>query len=242
MELIPAIDVLGGQVVRLQQGRYDAVTVYGDDPASWARSFHAAGATRLHVVDLDGARDGRPGNEAVIERILAAAPLRVQVGGGVRTRESAERWLALGAERVVLGTSAVRDPAFVRELCAARPDGVVVAIDAHLGEVKVEGWLEGTGLRAADLAREVDAWGVAAVLFTAIERDGTNTGPDVRATVALQAASRATVIASGGIGSLAHLEALRAAGVRASVCGRALYSGAFTLAEAFAACGPGEPG
>jgi phosphoribosylformimino-5-aminoimidazole carboxamide ribotide isomerase len=236
MELIPAIDVLGGQVVRLHQGRYDAATVYGDDPAAWARRFHEAGATRLHVVDLDGARDGRPGNVAVIERILAAAPLRVQVGGGIRTRESAERWFDAGVARVVLGTAAVREPSLVRDLAAARPDGVVVAIDAQAGEVKVEGWLEGTGVQAAALAREVDAWGVAAVLFTAIERDGTSVGPDVAATAALQQSLRATVIASGGIGALAHLAALRDAGVRASVCGRALYSGAFTLTEAFAVC------
>ncbi len=236
MELIPAIDVLGGQVVRLHQGRYDAATVYGDDPAAWARRFHEAGATRLHVVDLDGARDGRPGNVAVIERILAAAPLRVQVGGGIRTRESAERWFAAGVERVVLGTAAVRDPSLVRDLAAARPGGVVVAIDAQAGEVKVEGWLEGTGVQAAALAGEVDAWGVAAVLFTAIERDGTSVGPDVAATAALQRGLRATVIASGGIGALSHLAALRDAGVRASVCGRALYSGAFTLTDAFAVC------
>jgi len=236
MELIPAIDVLGGQVVRLHQGRYDAATVYGDDPSAWARRFHEAGATRLHVVDLDGARDGRPGNVAVIERILAAAPLRVQVGGGIRTRESAERWFEAGVARVVLGTAAVRDPALVRDLAASKPDGVVVAIDAQAGEVKVEGWLEGTGVQAPALAREVDAWGVAAVLFTAIERDGTSVGPDVAATAALQQGLRATVIASGGIGALAHLAALRDAGVRASVCGRALYSGAFTLAEAFAVC------
>jgi phosphoribosylformimino-5-aminoimidazole carboxamide ribotide isomerase len=236
MELIPAIDVLGGQVVRLHQGRYDAATVYGDDPSAWARRFHEAGATRLHVVDLDGARDGRPGNVAVIERILAAAPLRVQVGGGIRTRESAERWFEAGVARVVLGTAAVREPALVRGLAASKPDGVVVAIDAQAGEVKVEGWLEGTGVQAPALAREVDAWGVAAVLFTAIERDGTSVGPDVAATAALQQGLRATVIASGGIGALAHLAALRDAGVRASVCGRALYSGAFTLADAFAVC------
>ena len=236
MELSPAIDVLGGQVVRLHQGRYDAATVYGDDPAAWARRFHEAGATRLHVVDLDGARDGRPGNVAVIERILAAAPLCVQVGGGIRTRESAERWFAAGVERVVLGTAAVRDPSLVRDLAAARPGGVVVAIDAQAGEVKVEGWLEGTGVQAAALAAEVDAWGVAAVLFTAIERDGTSVGPDVAATAALQRGLRATVIASGGIGALSHLAGLRDAGVRASVCGRALYSGAFTLTDAFAVC------
>lgn len=241
MELIPAIDVLGGQVVRLHQGRYDTATVYGDDPVVWAEAFCAAGATRLHVVDLDGARDGKPGNVAVIERILRAVPLRVQIGGGLRTQQDAARWLDAGAERVVLGTAAVRDPAFVMELCHARPGSVVVAIDAHDDEVKVRGWLEETGLRAESLARVVDEWGVAAVLFTAIERDGTSQGPDVRATVALQASLRATVIASGGIGSVAHLSALRAAGVRASVCGRALYSGAFALAEAFAACGPQEP-
>jgi phosphoribosylformimino-5-aminoimidazole carboxamide ribotide isomerase len=234
MELIPAIDLLAGQVVRLHKGDYRQVTVYSDDPAGQASRFQQAGATRLHVVDLDGAREGRPGNRAVIERILAAAPgLRVQVGGGIRTRAVAEQWFAAGASRVVLGTVAIKDPALARELCAGHPDGVVVALDAKAGMIAVEGWLENTDRPLFDVAREVDGWGAAAILFTDIDRDGTREGPAVLPTAELQRAVKATVIASGGIGALDDLAALRDHGVRAAVCGRALYSGAFTLEEAF---------
>lgn len=235
MELIPAIDILGGNVVRLHQGRYDEVTVYSDDPAAMAEEFERAGARRLHVVDLDGARDGKPGNVSAIEAILARTTLTVQVGGGVRTRKSAERWLEAGAARVVFGTAAIKDPELPRLLAAEREGSVVIAIDARGGHVAVEGWLEGTTTLATELATLVDAWGVGAILFTNIERDGTRQGPDVESTAALQKLVGTTVIASGGIGTLGHLRALHAAGVRASVCGRALYSGAFTLAEAFSA-------
>jgi phosphoribosylformimino-5-aminoimidazole carboxamide ribotide isomerase len=234
MELIPAIDLLAGQVVRLHKGDYAQVTVYSDDPAGQASRFQQAGAARLHVVDLDGARAGRPGNAAVIERILAAAPgLRVQVGGGIRTREAAEHWFAAGASRVVLGTVAIKDPALARGLCADHPDGVVVALDARGGMIAVEGWLEHTDKPLFEVAREVDAWGVSAILFTDIDRDGTREGPAVLPTAELQRAVKTTVIASGGIGALDDLAALRDHGVRAAVCGRALYSGAFSLDEAF---------
>jgi len=235
MELIPAIDILGGKVVRLHQGRYDEVTIYSDDPAAMAEQFERAGGKRLHVVDLDGAKDGVPGNVTSIERILARTKLAVQIGGGIRNEASARRWLDAGASRVVLGTAAIKNPELPRSLASDFPGCVGIAIDARDGEVKVEGWLEGSGVQAIDLARTVDGWGVAAILYTNIERDGTREGPDVASTAALQATVNATVIASGGIGSLDHLRALNAAGVRSSVCGRALYSGAFTLAEAFAA-------
>jgi phosphoribosylformimino-5-aminoimidazole carboxamide ribotide isomerase len=239
VELIPAIDLLGGQVVRLHKGDYAAVTVYSDDPAGQARRFYDAGARRLHVVDLDGARDGRAATVAVIEKILAAAPLRVQVGGGIRDEEAADRWLSTGVERVVLGTIAIKRPEVARRLCSHYPGRVIVAVDARGGEVAVEGWLEGSGRPVLDLAREVDGWGAAAILYTVIERDGTSEGPDVVATAALQAEVQATVIASGGIGSLEHLRRLAASGVRAAVCGKALYSGAFTLEQAMAASGQG---
>jgi phosphoribosylformimino-5-aminoimidazole carboxamide ribotide isomerase len=236
MDLIPAVDILGGKVVRLHQGDYERVTVYDDDPSAAALRFEHAGARRLHVVDLDGARDGRPGNVGAIERILAHTSLAVQVGGGIRGAEAASRWYEAGAVRVVLGTAAIKAPDFTRSLCRERPDGVIVAVDARDGEVAVEGWLEGSGRRAEDLAREVDGWGAAALLYTNIGRDGTREGPDVEGTAALQRAVRATVIASGGIGTLEHLRALAAAGVREAVCGKALYSGAFTLEDAFRAC------
>jgi phosphoribosylformimino-5-aminoimidazole carboxamide ribotide isomerase len=236
MELIPAIDLLGGKVVRLHKGDYAQVTVYSDDPAGQARAFALSGATRLHVVDLDGARSGKPENAGVIAAILKAAPsLRVQIGGGIRSYETAEAWFRAGAARVVLGTAAIKDPALVERLCREHPDGVIVALDGRSGLVAVEGWLEATDQRVVDVARKVDAWGAAAILFTDIDRDGTREGPAVASTAELQRAVRATVIASGGIGELSHLLALRAADVRAAVCGRALYSGAFSLSEAFAA-------
>ena len=235
LELIPAIDILGGKVVRLLEGRYDQVTVYSDDPVAMAHQLQAAGAARLHLVDLDGAREGRAVNDPIVARIASETELRLQVGGGIRSAQRARDLWERGVERVVLGTLAVKEPQVVRELAEANPSGVVVAIDARDGEVAVEGWLEGSGRAPVDLAREVDAWGVAAILYTRIERDGTGEGPDVEATASLQAEVRATVIASGGIGSLEHVRALRAAGVRAAVSGRALFSGAFTLPEAFAA-------
>lgn len=235
MDFIPAIDLLGGKAVRLHKGDYAAVTVYSEDPPAQAREFYEAGARMLHVVDLDGAREGAQRNVSVIEAILRAAPLRIEVAGGIRDQATAERWLAAGVERVVLGTAAIKQPALVERLCQQHPGAVVVAVDARGGEVAVEGWLEQSGKSAHDLARQVDAWGAAAILFTVIERDGTHEGPDVAATVALQEQVQATVIASGGIGSLEHVRALARAGVRAAVCGRALYSGAFTLREALAA-------
>ncbi len=229
MEFIPAIDILDGRVVRLHQGRYEEATVYAADPLEPARRFVDAGASRLHVVDLDGARDGTPKNLPALER-LARLPLAVQVGGGVRTREMADRLYEAGATRVVVGTAAVRDPDWVAELAREHP--VVVAADARGGDIAVEGWREGTGLSLSRLAADADGWGVEAILYTSIERDGTGVGPDVRGTAALQAKVSATVIASGGIGTVEHLTALRDAGVRACVSGRALYGEAFTVAEA----------
>ena len=234
MELIPSIDVLGGKVVRLHRGDYDKVTVFAEDPAAQAAHFASLGARSLHVVDLDGARAGKPGNRDVLERILRDAPtLRIQVAGGIRTRESAEHWFSLGAKRVVLGTIAIKQPALAEALCREHPGGIVIALDAKDGIIAVEGWLEATGQQLTDVAREVDDWGAAAILFTDINRDGTREGPAVETTAALQKSARATVIASGGIGTLADLAALRAAGVRAAVTGRALYSGEFDLAQAF---------
>ena len=237
MELIPAIDLLGGKVVRLTRGRYDQVTVYSERPVEQARIFYDTGARRLHIVDLDGARSGEPQNMAVIEAMLRAVPVQIQVGGGIRDEQMAERWFSAGAERVVLGTAAIKRPEFVQKLAAQHVGGVVVAVDERDGDVAVEGWLEASGVAARDLARQVDAWGVAAILHTVIARDGTREGPDIDATLALQAAVQATVIASGGIGELGHIRELAARGVRAAVCGRGLLSGAFSVPDAFAAAG-----
>lgn len=237
MELIPAIDLLDGRVVRLHQGDYAAVTRYSEDPVAQARAFAEAGARRLHVVDLEGARSGGAAHAHVIEAILAEVGLEVQVGGGVRSREAAERWLEAGARRVVLGTVAVREPELARSLCAAHPGRIVIAIDARGEQVAVEGWREDSGAEVRELAERADGWGAAAILYTDIARDGTGEGPAVDRTAALQRGVRATVIASGGIGSLSHLEALREAGVKAAVCGRALYDGKFALADALRVAG-----
>ncbi len=235
MELIPAIDLLDGKVVRLHQGRYDEVTVYDDDPVGMAIRFEQQGARRLHVVDLEGARRGKPAHVRVIERILDATKLAVQVGGGVRDRDIAAEWLNAGAARVVLGTMVLKASEEARAICAEHPEAVVVALDARDGKIAVEGWQEQSARDVTELAEEVDRWGIGAILFTNIQRDGTREGPDVESTAALQSAVDSTVIASGGIGTLDDLRALRDAGVRAAVCGRALYSGAFTLSEAFGA-------
>ncbi len=235
MELIPAIDLLDDKVVRLHQGRYDNVTVYDDDPVAAAKKFEGQGAKRLHVVDLEGARSGEPAHTSVIQRILRETGLQVQVGGGVRNEDIAGQWMDAGAARVVLGTIVVKAPDEAKAICARFPDAVIVALDARDGKVAVEGWQEQSVQEVVELAIEVDRWNIAGVLYTNIKKDGTREGPDVEGTASLQRAVGATVIASGGIGSLDDLLALSQAGVRAAVCGRALYSGTFTLSEAFAA-------
>jgi len=235
VELIPAIDLLDGKVVRLHQGKYDEVTIYDDDPVSMAKRFEEQGAKRLHVVDLEGARRGAPAHVQVIRGILRETKLQVQIGGGVRNEEVASQWMDAGAARVVLGTVVIKAPDVARAICERYPRGVVMALDARDGKIAVEGWQEQSEQDVTELAKEVDHWNIGAILFTNIHRDGTREGPDVEATAALQAQVGTTVIASGGIGALDHLRALATAGVRATVCGRALYSGAFTLSEAFAA-------
>ncbi len=235
MELIPAIDLLDGKVVRLHQGKYDEVTVYDDDPVAMAKRFEDQGAARLHVVDLEGARRGEPAHVAIIRGILRETNLEVQIGGGVRNEAVAAQWMDAGAARVVLGTVVVKAPHVARAICAGYPEAVVMALDARDGKVAVEGWQEQSGQDVVELAKEVDGWNIGAILFTNIHKDGTREGPDVEGTAGLQSHVDTTVIASGGIGTLEDLRALSAAGVRSAVCGRALYSGAFTLSEAFAA-------
>ena len=235
MELIPAIDLLDGKVVRLHQGKYDEVTVYDNDPVAMAKRFEDQGAARLHVVDLEGARRGQPAHVAIIQGILRETDLQVQIGGGVRNGEVAAQWMDAGAARVVLGTVVVKAPEVARAICDRYPEGVVMALDTRDGRVAVEGWQEQSEQDVVELAKEVDGWNLGAILFTNIYKDGTREGPDVEGTAGLQSQVDTTVIASGGIGSLDDLRALLAAGVRSAVCGRALYSGAFTLSEAFSA-------
>jgi len=241
-ELIPAIDLLGGRCVRLAQGRYEATTVYGDDPAAVAARFAAHPLRRLHVVDLDGARAGAPANEDALRAILAAAKdVPVQVGGGMRTLAHLEARLSLGADRVVLGTAALRDPALVREAARRHPGRIAVGIDARDGRAFVEGWLAESDVAAVDLARRFEDAGVAAIVYTDIARDGMGTGPNLEQTAALAAAVSIPVIASGGVGSEDDVRracALAARGVAGLVVGRALYTGAVDLGRALeiAAC------
>jgi len=243
MRVYPAIDLLGGAAVRLREGKRELATVYQREPWLVAARFAEAGARRVHVVDLDGAFAGtrETANRDALGRIvevLRAAGVGLQVGGGVRTLDSVTMLRSAGVERVVLGTAAVKDPALVAAASAAHPGGVVVAIDARAGRVAIEGWTVETDVLAVDLARRVIELGAAALLYTDVSRDGTEVGPNVEATAELaRAVAPVEVIASGGIGTLAHLGALAAAGVPACVIGRALYEGRFTVAEAIAAAG-----
>jgi phosphoribosylformimino-5-aminoimidazole carboxamide ribotide isomerase len=237
MILYPAIDLKGGQCVRLYQGEMSRATVFSDDPAGQARRFVAAGCRFLHVVDLDGAFAGRTMNAAAVEAIVAAAGVPVQLGGGIRDRAAIEAWLARGIARVILGTAALSDPALVREACRAFPGRVVIGIDARRGRVAVEGWAKDGGREALDLARALDGAGAAAIVYTDIERDGALAGVNVEATAALARAIATPVIASGGVASLADLGTLKAHegdGIAGVICGRALYDGRLDLSEALA--------
>jgi phosphoribosylformimino-5-aminoimidazole carboxamide ribotide isomerase len=237
MLVLPAIDLLGGKAVRLHQGRYDQVTVYADDPPLVAASLRGK-VPLLHVVDLEGARAGRAVQRDMVRALVAAFGDGVQVGGGVRSLDAVESYVELGAARVVLGTAAVRDPALVREACERWPGRVVVAVDAMDGKVAVEGWEQVSTVTALDVARELAGAPVAALLYTDVSRDGTQVGPNIPATAELATASGFPVLASGGVGSLAHLRALAAIpNVAGAIVGRALYEKAFTLDEALEAAG-----
>lgn len=235
-ELIPAIDLLGGRCVRLAQGRYDAATAYHDDPAAVARRFAAHPLRRLHVVDLDGAKRGEPGNRDAVRAILAAVEgVPVELGGGIRSLEAVEEWLGLGVDRAILGTAALRDPALVKQAAARFPGRIAVGIDARDGHVAVEGWLETSETSALDLARRFEDAGVAALIHTDIARDGMGAGPNLEATAELAEAVTIPVIASGGVGSLDDVRRARALadrGIAGIIVGRALYTGAVDLAGA----------
>jgi phosphoribosylformimino-5-aminoimidazole carboxamide ribotide isomerase len=240
--VFPAIDLKGGQVVRLAEGDMTRATVYGDDPAAQALAFAQAGAMHLHVVDLDGSFAGAAKNRPAVEAIVAGFPGHVQLGGGIRTPEAVEGWFELGVARVVMGTAALRDPAFVREMARAYPGGIVVAVDARDGRVATEGWSEVSDVPAVDLARRFEDAGVAAVLFTDIGRDGLLKGCNIEATVDLARAVDLPVIASGGVKGLddIRLLALHAGdGIEGVICGRALYDGRLDLAAAIAMAGRG---
>lgn len=235
MQVIPSIDLLGGKVVRLLKGRYDAVTIYGDDPAAFARSWRGI-SSMLHVVDLEGARDGRAVQTDAVRAIVEAFGPGVEIGGGVRSFEAAESYLALGVERVVMGTAAIASPELVARTAEAYPGRVIVAVDARDGMVATAGWLDQSGRKAVDVVRELAHLPLFAVLYTDIERDGTEQGPNIAQTARLGELGGLPVIASGGVGTLAHLEELarRAPEGRiiGAIIGRALHEKRFTLAEA----------
>lgn len=236
MILYPAIDLKDGKCVRLLHGEMDKATVFGDDPAAQAAKFEAAGCEWLHLVDLNGAFAGRPVNAAAVEAILARIRVPAQLGGGIRDMTTIETWLGKGLARVILGTVAVENPALVREAARAFPGKVAVGIDARDGRVATRGWAEETSVMATELAKSFEDAGVAALIYTDINRDGAMTGPNVEATAALARAVSIPVIASGGVSSLADLVALRDTGIIAgAISGRALYDGAIDLAEALAA-------
>ncbi len=238
MILFPAIDLKDGACVRLLRGDMDAATVFNDDPADQARAFVEAGASWLHIVDLNGAFDGQSVNGDTVRRILdvtRAAGLKTQLGGGIRTPDHVAGWLEDGIDRVILGTAAVKDPDLVIESCRAHPDRVAVGIDARGGMVAVEGWAETSDLAATDLAKRFEDAGVAAIIYTDIDRDGAMQGPNVDATVALARAVSIPVIASGGVSSLADVEVFlphAGDGIAGVISGRAIYDGRLDLADA----------
>jgi phosphoribosylformimino-5-aminoimidazole carboxamide ribotide isomerase len=236
MILYPAIDLKDGNCVRLLRGDMAAATVFGTDPAAQALAFQDAGCDWLHLVDLNGAFAGAPVNAAAVEAILAAVKVPAQLGGGIRDMATIEMWLAKGLARVILGTVAVEDPDLVRQAARAFPGQVAVGIDARKGFVATKGWAEETTVQATDLARSFEDAGVAAIIYTDIDRDGAMQGPNIAATEALARAVSIPVIASGGVSSMADLLALRATGVIAgAISGRALYDGAIDLGAALAA-------
>lgn len=241
MILYPAIDLKGGACVRLAQGDMARATLFNADPAAQARRFAEAGAEWLHVVDLDGAFAGRAVNGEAVSAILAAVRLPLQLGGGIRDMAAIEGWLGRGVARVILGTAAVKNPDLVRQACWKFPGRIAVGIDARAGRVAVEGWAETSDLDAGTLARRFEDAGVAAIIFTDIDRDGLLGGVDVAGTAALARSVRTPVIASGGVAGIEDIQRLSGAGVAGVVVGRALYDGRLDLAAALALLREGAP-
>lgn len=235
MEIFPAIDLLGGQVVRLHQGDYNRVTVYGSDPAAVARDFKNQGARNLHVVDLDGARDGDSRNYTVLREICRIEGLSVQTGGGIRTEERIEEYLALGVDRVILGTAAVRDMGFVRRMTARFGAHIAVGADARDGCVAISGWQETTAINALDFCQQLCEAGVQTVIYTDIATDGALAGTNLDAFAALRSACPSlNIIASGGVSFARDITELQKIGVYGAIIGKALYENKLTLAQALA--------
>ncbi len=243
MDVIPAIDLLDGQCVRLYQGDYEQSQVFSQKPVAMAQQWVEQGATRLHLVDLDGAKDGQPMNQQAIAAIVQGIPIPVQVGGGLRNRDSVVQLLELGVAQVILGTVAVENPSLVEQLCSEFPGKIIVGIDARNGQVATRGWLETSSVNAVTLAGHMAQLGVAAIIYTDIQRDGTLTGPNLEALRELASAIKIPVIASGGVSSLTDLLSLLALeplGVSGAIVGRAIYTGDLDLSEAVKAVGNGR--
>jgi phosphoribosylformimino-5-aminoimidazole carboxamide ribotide isomerase len=243
MEVIPAIDLLEGRCVRLYQGDYERSQVFDDNPADVAKHWVEQGASRLHVVDLDGAKAGKPVNLDAIAQIVRAVSVPIQVGGGLRDYASVTSLLGIGVQRAILGTIAVEQPQLVADLCGEFPEQILVGIDARNGKVATRGWLETSEVEATALAQQIAPMGVAAIIYTDIHRDGTLSGPNLDALREFASAISIPVIASGGVSCLSDLLsllALESLGVCGAIVGRALYTGNVSLKEALRAVGPGR--
>jgi phosphoribosylformimino-5-aminoimidazole carboxamide ribotide isomerase len=235
MLIIPAIDLKEGKCVRLEQGLMDRATVYSDDPATTAKHWEARGAELLHVVDLNGAFAGVPKNLEAIKAIRAAIRIPIEVGGGIRDMATIRTLVSIGIDRIILGTAAIENPAFVQEACTVFPGKIIVGIDAKDGMVAIKGWAEVTAVKAVDLALRMQEYGVIAIIYTDIKRDGMLTGPNIEATKALAKALHIPVIASGGVHTMKDIEdllAVRYSGVSGVITGKAIYSGSLDLKEA----------
>ena len=237
MEIFPAIDLLGGRVVRLHQGDYEQANVYADDPAAVAAGFLAQGAANLHVVDLDGARDGAPVNFEAIRAIAEKASMFIEVGGGIRDEKRVADYLELGVGRVILGTVAVEKPDFTREMVKKYGDKIAVGVDARDGKVAVKGWLETTAVDAMDFCRQLEQMGVGTIIYTDISRDGAMKGANIETYRALKQAVSMKIIASGGVSSMQDVRDLLETGVHGAILGKALYNGALDLREVLKAAG-----
>lgn len=238
MLILPAIDLRGGRCVRLEQGDYARETVFDEDPVGVALRFQEAGARWLHMVDLDGAREGSPQNLDAVARVVRAVRMQVELGGGIRTTETVGRVLETGLARVIVGTRAVRQPKWLAEVARAYPGRVALGLDARGGDVAVEGWREGTGRNVADVLADADGLPLAAMVYTDIARDGMMAGPAVEATADLARRTPLPVIASGGVTTAEDVVRLAATGViHGAIIGRALYEGTLTVADAIAAAG-----
>ena len=232
MLILPAIDLRAGRCVRLRQGDYNQETVFDADPVAVARRWVGQGATYLHLVDLDGAKAGHPVNGDSIQRIVREAEIPCQLGGGLRTGEHVAQALAWGVRRVIIGTRALKDPAWLGALCAKYPERVVLGIDAKDGRVATEGWLEVSDISALDLARRCAEWPLAAIVYTDISRDGMLAGPNAEALAELAARVQVPVIASGGVTTLDDIRTLKKLGLAGCIVGRALYEGRLDLSRA----------